>query len=77
MLRREQLLAIAEECGGASRFTGCKTWTKNELVQALAREFAASATASVMNGSELPVSRMWLPGLFRFPAETTVQQQKE
>lgn len=77
MLRREQLLVIAEELGGASRFTGVKTWKKTELVQALAREFASPATAGATNGGEPSAFRTWLPGLFRFPTEDTIGQRTE
>lgn len=72
MLRRDQLQAMAEELGGASRFTGFKSWSKNELVQALAREFAASTSAEGSNGHDPGPFRTWLPGIFRFPATETV-----
>jgi len=72
LLRRDQLQAIAQECGGASRFTGMKTWSKTELVQALARAFAASPEDR--EGDDTANSRSWLPGIFRFPAEGSISQ---
>ena len=67
-LRREQLLTVAEECGAGARFAGMKTWSKTELVQALARDFAAAAAADTSDSKDVQTSRTWLPGLMRFPA---------
>lgn len=72
MLRRDQLLMIAEELGGTSRFTGLKTWKKTELVQALAREFALSGSPEQLAGSKHSETRRWLPGIFQFPAQEKV-----
>jgi ParB family chromosome partitioning protein len=74
MLRRDQLLKIAEELGGSSHFTGLKTWSKTELVQALARAFAAPTPPGAANGSEPRPFGSWLPGIFRFPAQEAIGQ---
>lgn len=70
MLRREQLQAIAESIGGSAQFPGLKTWKKTELVQALAREFAA--VPEMVNGSERTLCQTWTPGPFQFPAEKAI-----
>ena len=71
-LRREQLLTVAEQCGAAARFTSMKTWSKTELVQALARDFATAAAADTSDGKDVQTSRAWLPGLMQFPARESV-----
>ena len=72
VLRREQLLTVAEQCGAAARFSSMKTWSKTELVQALARDFAAAAAADAPEGKDVQASRAWLPGLMQFPAHENV-----
>ena len=71
-LRREQLLAIAEQCGASVRFTSMKTWSKNELVQGLARDFATAAAADAPDKQDIQTSRAWVPCLMRFPARESV-----
>lgn len=67
MLRRDQLQMVAESCGGPTRFTGFKSWSKTELVEALARFFEPSQSA---DQPEQAGAGAWLPGPMRFPATT-------
>jgi ParB family chromosome partitioning protein len=68
-LRRDQLIALAGESGAAERLGGYKNWSKTELVQGLARYFAAGAAEE---GDDTAKGRQWLPGIMRFPAVETL-----
>jgi hypothetical protein len=69
-LRREQLLTIANDSGATGRVGVLTNWSKTELVQALARDFAAGSTPEALE--TLKDSRDWLPGIFRFPARDDI-----
>jgi len=71
-LRRKQLLTVGEDCGAMARFTTMKTWSKTELVQGLAREFAGAVAPDAPDGKDVQISRTWLPGLMRFPAREDI-----
>ncbi|HVH76566.1 MAG TPA: ParB/RepB/Spo0J family partition protein [Stellaceae bacterium] len=70
-LIREQVLAIAVECGAAGHLKGLHGWTKKQLVEELARYFAERAGESAANEADRAAAE-WLPGFFRFPATKTL-----
>jgi hypothetical protein len=67
-LRREQLIAVAEDGGASLRLAGCRSWSKIELVQALARFFASASAPDTADDEATRQPRSWTPGIFRFPA---------
>ncbi len=67
-LVREQILAIAVECGAAGELKGLHGWTKKQLVEELARYFAEKPAAEDADRA----AAEWLPGFFRFPAMKTL-----
>lgn len=67
MLRREQLLMVALECGAIGRMHGLTARSKAEVVEGLARHFAAAALPDAADDTAEPANR-WLPGVFKFPA---------
>jgi hypothetical protein len=64
---REQLVAIAEECGYADGVSGLRTWKKAELVNALLRHFEQARQASTPTEAQRK-ALAWLPGAMLFPA---------
>lgn len=69
--RKDQLEAIARECGAVSRLGKLKDYTKSKLAVALAQHFRRCA----MDDTTLPADlrergRNWLPGAMLFPAVT-------
>jgi ParB family transcriptional regulator, chromosome partitioning protein len=71
-LTREQILAIAAECGAAKELRGLHGWTKKQLVEELARYFAERSDPARTGGADDGTAREWLPGLLRFPATKIV-----
>ncbi|HEY5305591.1 MAG TPA: ParB/RepB/Spo0J family partition protein [Pseudolabrys sp.] len=67
-LRREHLIAVAEDSGASLRFAGFKNWSKTELVQALARFFSSASAPDAAEDEATRQARTWQPGIFGFPA---------
>lgn len=62
-LRREQLIGIVRECNLAGHFVGIDSWSKTEIVEALARVFASTSADTKV--------RAWLPEPMRFGHDAT------
>ena len=71
-LTREQVLAIAAECGAAGHLKGMHGWTKKQLVEELARYFAERSDPEKIGSEDDGIAREWLPGMLRFPATKAV-----
>lgn len=71
-LLREQVVAVAKECGAADRLPGFNGWTKKQLVDELVRFFADRSNPETLDTDEDRRAAEWLPGMFRFPATKTV-----
>lgn len=71
-LVREQVLAVAAECGAAQHLAGHNGWTKKQLVDELATYFAEQSDPDRVDADENIAARKWLPGIFRFPADKSV-----
>jgi ParB family chromosome partitioning protein len=67
-LLREQVLAVAAECGAADNLNGLNGWTKKQLVEELAAYFRKRSAPELSDGEDNATVREWLPGVFRFPA---------
>ena len=67
LLTREQLLAVAAECGAAEHLTGMNGWTKKRMVKELAIYFETHADPESLPDNDRRACD-WLPGLLRFPA---------
>jgi ParB family transcriptional regulator, chromosome partitioning protein len=64
---REQLVALAEQCGHADGVSGLRTRKKTELVNALLRHFEQARQASAPNEAQTKAIS-WLPEAMLFPA---------
>jgi ParB/RepB/Spo0J family partition protein len=64
---REQLAAIAVDCGYALNASAVRSYKKSELVNALLRHFANAHAASDPNAAQVK-ARQWLPEAMLFPA---------
>lgn len=64
---RDQLIAIAQECGYADSVGGLGSWQKVELVNGLLRHFE-QARQSAQPTLAQEKARAWLPGAMLFPA---------
>ncbi len=64
---REQLVAIAQECGYADGTSGLHTWKKAELVNGLLRHFEQARQVSTPTESQRK-AQAWLPEAMLFPA---------
>lgn len=64
---REQLVAIAKECGYAEGIGSVTSFKKSELVTCLLRHFANSLAAADPTPAQRK-AREWLPGAMLFPA---------
>jgi ParB family chromosome partitioning protein len=64
---RQQLVAIAGECGFADGVSAIHSWKKGELVNALLRHFELARSASEPTPSQRKALE-WLPGAMQFPA---------
>lgn len=64
---REQLIAIAKDCGYADGVGSIGSFKKVELVNALIRHFANAETAADSTSAQQK-AREWLPDAMRFPA---------
>jgi hypothetical protein len=71
-LVREQLLAVAAECGAAMYIAGLHGRTKKQLVEELTMYFVERSKPDRVDAGENAVARGWIPGLFRFPAAKSV-----
>ena len=71
-LLRDQVVAIAEECGAAEHLSGFRGWTKKQLVQELARYFAEHSDLEQPADADSAAAMEWLPGMFLFPAAKIV-----
>jgi hypothetical protein len=71
-LLREQVLAVAAECGAAIYITGLHGRTKKQLIDELTTYFAERSDPDRADAGENAAAREWLPGLFRFPAAKSV-----
>jgi ParB family chromosome partitioning protein len=71
-LLREQVVAVAKECGAAEHLSGFNGWTKKQLVDELVRFFADHSDPEKLGADEDLRAAEWLPGIFRFPATKTV-----
>lgn len=71
-LLREQVVAVAAECGAAKHLNGFNGWTKKQLVEELASYFRERSDSERSDGEDEAAAREWLPGVFRFPALKTV-----
>jgi hypothetical protein len=70
-LRREQVLAIAMDCGAAEQLQGIHDRTKKDIVQALAAFFAAKPEPAPVGGNDRRPQE-WLPGIMCFPASKSL-----
>jgi ParB family transcriptional regulator, chromosome partitioning protein len=68
----EQVLAIAADCGAASRLKGLHGWTKKQLVEELAGYFAERCDPEKPGTEDDRAARQWLPGLLCFPATKAI-----
>lgn len=64
---REQLVAIARECGYEDGLSRLHTWKKGELVQGLLRHFASARQAQQPTDAQRK-ALTWLPEAMLFPA---------
>ncbi len=64
---RDQLVAIASECGLADGHSLLRSWKKSELVSGLLTHFEQSRTATTPTAAQQK-ARSWLPDAMRFPA---------
>lgn len=64
---REQLAAIAVDCGYAVSAASVRSYKKAELVNALLRHFASAHAASESSPAQIK-ARQWLPEAMLFPA---------
>lgn len=71
LLRREQLLMMALECGAMSRVQGLTSKPKSEVVEDIAKHFLASAHMEQPDDAA-KAANQWLPGVFMFPAADTL-----
>jgi len=71
-LVREQVLAVAAECGAAMYIAGLDGRTKKQLVEDLTTYFAERSEPDKADVDENAAAREWIPGLFRFPAAKSV-----
>jgi ParB family chromosome partitioning protein len=71
-LLREQVLAVAAECGAAQHLAGLHGWTKKQLVDELTTYFAERSDPESVGAAENAEAREWLPGIFHFPAARSV-----
>jgi ParB family chromosome partitioning protein len=70
-LRREQVLAIAMDCGAAEQLQGIHDRTKKDIVQALAAYFAAKPEPATAGANDQRPQE-WLPGIMCFPASKSL-----
>jgi len=69
--RKDQLEAIAKECGAVTRLGRMKDYSKSQLAAALARHFQRCAEDDATLPEELRKrANAWLPDAMRFPAVT-------
>jgi hypothetical protein len=71
LLTREQLIGVAKTSGATQHLTGINGWTKKRLVEELTRHFTEHSTT---DDPADQVTRDWVPGLLRFPAEKMILQ---
>ena len=71
-LRRDQVLAVAAESGALEQLQGLADRSKKDAVEALSQHFAAASGPDSAANEELRKAREWLPGIFRFPALSTL-----
>jgi ParB family chromosome partitioning protein len=71
LLRREQLLMMALECGAMSRVQGLTSKSKGEVVEDIAKHFLESAHMESPDDAA-KAANQWLPGIFLFPAADTL-----
>jgi ParB family chromosome partitioning protein len=71
-LLREQVVAVAKECGASDQMPGFNGWTKKQLVGELVRFFADRSSPETLEADEDRRAAEWLPGMLRFPATKTV-----
>jgi len=64
---RDQLIAIARECGYADGVGSVASYKKSELVNSLLRHFEQARAAAKPNAAQQK-AREWLPEVMRFPA---------
>lgn len=74
-LLREQVVAVAKECGAADHLTGFNGWTKKQLVDELVQFFTNRSDPENLGADEDRTAAEWLPGILRFPATKIVASE--
>jgi ParB family chromosome partitioning protein len=73
--RKDQLEAIAKECGAVKRMGRLKDYSKKAMVEALVRHFERTKDADEDAPEHDRKGRDWLPGAMHFPAVTGVDAE--